>query len=123
MAIDPENQEILGASASVGLQGNYRELNVRFSPIRSKEREVEKLESTIIPLFEVNEGGKAGQDVAMMGNAGEEDAMRLDELSQQAFIDLEANNRKDARMKIDQIREIDPNYQYLPELEQQLEEL
>lgn len=122
-AINAKNQVVLSPSKSVGSSANYEELNVRFTPFRTKDRTVESIDSTIIPLPTDTVVTTEAGDVGIRAGADVDRDARVDALYQEAIIQIESNNRSDARQVIQGIRALDPSFQSLPELEQKLAEM
>lgn len=122
-ALDPKNQVVISPSQSAGACGLYEETNVRFTPIRDEDRTISTLEDSIIAPVTIWENPLEASSAEVSPNGYSRLSSHLDALYQRATIQLEANNRQGAKESIARIRLIDPDYQYLPELQQDLEEL
>jgi hypothetical protein len=126
--INPSTQAIINASQLSSAFAKYEETNVRFSPIRNIRRTLGKMDTSIIskypalePLQQQFESDIENANRSEVNSTSNE--AKIDNLYQQALLQIEANNRTEADKLIRQIRKLDSDYPYLPELEQSLRQL
>jgi hypothetical protein len=121
-AINPADQKLIFAAHAVASESAYMERNVRFTPIQYHTRNIGTFNERIAPL-PTAAGAFAGGRDADAGVYVDPVKQKADELSQEASIAIDANDRAAAQKLINNIRKINPNHPDLPDLQQRLQEL
>jgi len=122
-AINSEDQKVIAAAKAVASKSDYLERNIRFTPFSGHRRSVGTFLGKIAPLPTKASGSFHGGRRSAARVYTNPTKKRLNELSQDAAVAIEANDKLTAKKLIGQIKKIDPNFADLPELQQALKQL
>ncbi len=122
-AIHPQTQKVITAAHAVASKGTYMERNFRFTPFRCNARGVRDFNGIIAPLPTKSSSAFRGGRSSSAGVYINPTKKRLNELSQEAEIAIEANDKSRAKKIVGQIKKLDPHFPDLPELQQAIKSL